>query len=275
MLFASTLAVAAALTYGSADFLGGSAARRSGPVPVALVAQVAGFLVLLPLLLLSGVRPGPAALGWGLAAGVAGGLGLALFFRALVSGLMALVAPLTAVLAAFIPLAGGLVQGERPTAVAAAGVGLVAAEPGSGRQGAGGRGLGLAFLAGAGFGLFFLCLARAPRASGWWPVVGARVGSVLVIGAVLLVVAARGARPIIARGGLRLALVSGVLDVSANAMFLLAVRRGSLSLVAVLTSLYPAVTVVLSLLVLRERLRASQLVGIGAALVAIILIASG
>jgi drug/metabolite transporter (DMT)-like permease len=271
------LALAAAAAFGAADFLGGVAARRAGAYQVALTAQAAGFAVLLPALLLEQSAPDRSALSWGMLAGLGGGAGTVLFFRGLARTAMSVVAPVTALVAAGLPVAAGALAGERPSALALAGMAAGAAAIAMTGSRAPSRsdalrGAGTALLAGAGFGLFFVFLAQAPEASGLWPLAGARMSSLAVLGGVLAwgrwEVPAGGVRP-------RLAVSSGLLDMAANVLFLLALRQGPLSLVAVLVSLYPAATVALSLAVLKERLRRLQVAAIPLALVAVALIAAG
>lgn len=271
------LALAAAAAFGTADFVGGVASRRSGAFLVALIAQAAGCLVLLPGLLVLPGAPRQEALWWGALAGIAGGIGLAVFFRALATGMMGLVSPITGAIAAGLPVIAGLALGERPGILAWVGVvialaavvlvGWARSEPGQGHVM---KSLGMALVAGACFGIFFVCLARAPQDSGLWPLAAARMGSLGVLAAVLVGAGGQWRAQAIS---LRLAPASGVLDMAANVLFLMAVRRGDLAVVAVLASLYPVVTVILSLRLLGERLRGRQLVGAALALVAVGLIA--
>jgi drug/metabolite transporter (DMT)-like permease len=273
-------ALVAACAFGTADFLGGLAARRSSAFVATLVGQVAGLAVLAPLLLLAPAPPSAAGLAWGALAGIGGCLGLIVFFRALASGVMSTAAPVTAVVSAGLPVLAGLLLGERPALQAWIGVGagliavgvISAPAEGRGRVGGGRQALPLALAAGAGFGLFFICLSRAPAATGFWPLLGARLSSLALLTAALL---ARRATWRAAPGAAGLAALSGALDMTANALFVLALRRGELALVAVLVALYPAATVLLASGVLRERLRRVQLAGVGLALAAVSLIASG
>lgn len=272
------LALSSALVYGAADFCGGVATRRSAVLAVVGLSQLAGLLALLLLLpALGGTLSGVDAL-WGAAAGLAGSFGLAVFYRALASGTMSVIAPVTAVCAASVPVVAGLALGETlqatavvGTALALVAVGLVAAE--------GGRptlravreaGLGAALLAGAAFGVFFVLLDQPADDSGLWPLVPARAASL-----VLVAVAATATRslPRLVRGAVPLVLLAGVLDMAANALFLLATAEGELALAGVLASLYPVSTVVLAQLVLHERLRRSQAVGMLTVVAAVVLIA--
>ena len=272
------LALSSALVYGAADFCGGLAARRSAVLAVVGVSQLAGLLALLLLLPVLGGRPTPTDALWGAAAGLAGALGLAVFYRALAAGVMSIVAPVTAVCAATVPVVVGLATGESLQLAAVLGivlaltaVGLVAAEGGrpslrSARQ----AGLGAALLAGTAFGLFFVLLDQPSEGSGLWPLVPARAASLLLV---LVAAGASGSRPRLAAGALPLVVLAGVLDMAANALFLLAAREGLLAVAGVLASLYPVSTVLLAQVVLQERLHRSQLLGLGAAVGAVALIA--
>lgn len=273
-MIALLLAAGSALVWGAGDFCGGKASQRADSLAVTVTAEVAGVpLVALCLLVLPGT-PRPADLGWGALAGLVGLAGLALFYRALGAGAMAVTAPVTAVTSAAVPLAVGLAVDRTPDPLALAGallailaIALVSA--GGERSGpVRGSAISLALLAGVLFGLFFVVLDRAAPASGAWPLLAIRLAA--VAGGVALL-AARRTRPRLAATPLRWSLVAGSFDVLANAMFLAAVQRGLLSVVAPIASLYPASTVVLALLVDRERLRLLQVAGLGLAAAALVL----
>jgi drug/metabolite transporter (DMT)-like permease len=272
------LALASAVVYGAADFCGGLATRRATAFAVVALSQLAGLLALLFLLPWVGGDPTGADLAWGAAAGVVGATGLVLFYRALAEGVMSVVAPVTAVSAAALPVLGGIALGERigPWTVAGivlalVAVVLVAAEDGLGSlRTARPASLVPALAAGAGFGLFFVLLDRTAQAAELSPLVATRVVSVLAV----VVLARLAARPLSApRGALPVVLLTGVGDMTANALFLLAAQQGQLAITGVLASLYPVSTVVLAQLVLRERLAATQAAGLVAAGVAVVLIA--
>ena len=276
----------AALAYGAADFLGGLMTKRTSVLAVVLLSQAFGTILMVaavPLVLKTPLDTG--AMAWGAAAGVTGGAGVTLLYRGLARGQMSVVAPVTAVVAASIPVVVGLVQGERPGGVSLAGVALglaavalVSSPHEADRKPSShttiGRPNGLLEALGAGlcFGAFFIFLDVAGDDTGLWPLVGARGGSFAVITAAVVVLRPR-MRP--APGSMVGIAGAGVLDVLANLLYLLASRRGLLSLVAVLTSLYPASTVVLARVVLHERLQRPQLVGLACAAVAALLIAAG
>ena len=266
------------MTYGAADFLGGLAARRANTVAAAAISQTSGLIALIAVIpFLPRASPGVPDLVWGGVAGLAVGAGIGLLYRALAVGAMTVVAPATAVCAVVIPLVAAVLLGERPgpralTGIAVAIVSIVLVsqqrtDAPSARRGR--SGLGLALLAGVGIGLFFIALARTSSAAGLWPLLVARVASVALfgIGAIAIGRSLRMAAPTAA-----LAVASGVLDMTANALYLLATYNGPLSVVATLTSLYPASTVLLALVVLRERLTVLQGAGIAGALLAVWLI---
>ncbi|SDK16321.1 DMT family transporter [Nonomuraea jiangxiensis] len=270
------LATVCAVVYGTADFFGGLATRRSQVFSVVLLSQTAGLALIVGLLpLLPGTFSG-AALSWGLAAGLSGAAGLVLFYRALATGVMSVVAPTTAVTSAALPVVFGLATGERPAFWALVGVALALGSVllVSQDRSADGRGslasVLAALAAGAGFGGFFILLAQAPHEAGLWPLVGARLSSVSTV-ALLAVVTRRALKP--GPKSLHIIVAAGLLDMAANVLFLLAQQGGLLSLVAVLVSLYPASTLLLARHVLGERLRAIQVAGVGCALGAVALIA--
>lgn len=293
------LGLGAAVVYGSADFLGGLASRRSPVLAVVAVSQLAGLGVLLALIWFLPGTPSAVALAWGAASGVAGGGGVALLYRGLSLGRMGVIAPTTAVGAAAVPVLFGLATGERPSALALMGVvvalaaivlvSLTPAPDHAGTPEAVAPGVGVAapsaqptarlpaglpeaVAAGLAFGAFFILLAEAGDDAGLWPLIGARASSLgLVVAGALLT--GRALRP--ARGTLGLVVGSGVLDMLANALYLLATFSGLLSLVAVLTSLYPASTVVLARVALRERLAPVQIFGLTCAAGGVTLIGLG
>jgi drug/metabolite transporter (DMT)-like permease len=282
------LALGSALTYGISDFTGGILAKRAHVLTVVLLSQLVSCAILTLVLPFWDGTLSWGALQFGAAAGVAGMAGASLLYRGLAIGRMGVVAPITAVLAAAIPVAFGLATGERPGAFALIGVvtGLAAVvlissapEPNLDTSGVrhqlksimrSGNGVPEALGAGAGFGLFFILLERAPADSGLWPLAGTRI-SMVVFGAVLVAVAGAPIRPPDQMG---LSIVwLGFINLAADLLYLLATRSGLLSLVAVITSLYPAATVGLARIVLNERMVKQQMVGVGCAAVSVVLIA--
>jgi drug/metabolite transporter (DMT)-like permease len=278
---ANALAVLASIAYGAADFLGGLATKRGSTVFSAVVwSQAAGLvLVLLALPFLPPASPTAADLAWGAATGLAGGIGLAFLYRGLAVGVMSVVAPVTAVCAVIIPVAVGVALGERPALRAAAGVALalvsivLISQSGQVEEGKrAGTGVPIAIASGIAIGIFLVCLQRTGRSAGLWPLVPARIVSVSFIAAAGLLareklLPRRESWPIIVGGG--------ALDMAANVFYLIAVRQGPLAIVATLTSLYPAGTILLARIVLGERLRLIQQAGVACAVLAIVLIVSG
>jgi drug/metabolite transporter (DMT)-like permease len=272
--------------YGAADFTGGLATRRAGTIPVVILSQASGLILLaLVLPLLSDSSPSRADLLWGVLAGLTGGIGVALLYRALAIGVMAVVAPTTAVCAVTIPVVVSVLLGERPGPLAAIGMALgigsivlvsqqspaVHSDPASSTAPARGSGVGTALASGVLIGFFFLTLARTGSNAGMWPILVARLVSVTLFTSLAL------SRRISIRMPSRmavLALVCGVIDMLANVLYLLAAREGPLSIVVTLSSLYPASTVLLARIVLGERLNWLQSLGVGCALAAVVLIVS-
>jgi drug/metabolite transporter (DMT)-like permease len=245
---------------------------------VLVISQGAGLVGMLLVAFVIGGHPSGADLGYGALAGLAGAAGVAMLYRGLASGSMSLVAPITGVVAVVVPIAVGVGSGERPATLQYAGivaaVAAVALLSGGGTRSARLRRgtLLLALGAGIGFGLFYVAIAKTSMEANLWPLVAARGASVAtllaVVGATRQAPSFGAVHPLVIVG-------AGVLDVSANALYLLAVHGGLLSIVAVLVSLYPVATVLCSMVVLGERLRAPQVAGVGAALIAVVLITAG
>jgi drug/metabolite transporter (DMT)-like permease len=272
------LAVLSSVSYGAADFLGGLATKRGSNVfSVVAFSQLIGLILVgICLPFLPSSSPSASDLGWGAAAGLAGGIGVGLLYRGLAIGMMSVVAPVTAVCAVIIPVAVGVALGERLTPPAVLGVFLAilaivlisqSGERADGRPAT--RGLGVAIASGVAIGIFLVCLERTSPEAGLWPLVPARIVSVSLFVAAALVfrnplLPRRDAMPIVVAGG--------ALDMAANVLYLFAVREGPLSIVATLASLYPASTVILARIVLRERLRPVQQAGMACAAAAILLI---
>src|SRR6185369_13621608 len=232
-----------------------------------IFSQLAGLVALLPVLpLLPAASASVADLAWGAAGGSALAVGLALLYRGLATGKMSVVAPVTAVLSVVVAALAGFIGGDRLSppawsgvALALAAIVLIGQDRASAATGRSARGLGLALLAGALLGLFLTALKQTAPASGLLPLVAARSTAVAVLG---LIAVFRRMPLRLSRSALWLAVLGGALDVSANVLYLLAARLGTLTLAATLTSLYPASTIVLARVVLRERLRAAQIAGL-------------
>ena len=276
---AVALGLLVALTYGTGDFLGGIASKRNPPSSVVAVSQSVGLLIMVALVLIDGspIRWDDAARG--AAAGSVGLIGVILLYRGLANGTMSVFAPITAVGAGVLPLVWGLLIGERPSALALVGaaialvaVALVSTADAVEDRSATRADVALALVAGAAFGTVFVLLGSTDDSSGMWPVLAARVASVMIVTTVVLA-SRRPYRP--ATGTLRVVAGAGALDAGANALYLLATREGLLSVVSVLSALYPAATIVLARAFLHERMNRVQLAGIALALTGVVLIAAG
>jgi drug/metabolite transporter (DMT)-like permease len=266
----------AALAWGIADFSGGMAARRANALGVVVAAQAIS-LPLIGLLILAFPEPAlsPQDWLWAGAAGVAGGLGLVAFYTALSRGQMALTAPVAAVLGATIPIAFGAMTEGLPTAPQLIGFGLallgiwLISDPFSRDQSP--TGLGLALVAGAGFGLFFICIDQVSVGSVFQPPLFTRLGSSILLS---LVAITRRQKWLPGRKALPIVVLAGVFDVAGNILFMAAAQHGRLDIATILGSQYPAVTVILAGIVLKERVVPLQAVGVGVILLANVLIAA-
>jgi len=278
MRAALVLALLSALFYGSADFLGGLAARRAAALSATVVAQGIGLLLVVLAMPLFPAEP-PSIIGmlWGAGAGATGGMGVALLYYGLAVGRVSVVAPVTAVCAITIPVLVAIGLGERPGPLALAGIAVAVAsvalisrhdDPAGKPQGHD-RSLAIALASGVAIGAFFVCLARTGSSSGLWPLLIARAVSTVALAA-----AARVAKVplVVPRAVVPVVVACGALDMLANALYLIAVREGPLGLVATLASLYPASTVLLARVVLGERLRPVQSIGLACAAAAIVMI---
>jgi uncharacterized membrane protein len=280
------LALISAVFYGSADFFGGLTARRANTIATVFVSQLAGLvLILLALPFLPVATVSSRDWIWGIVAGLSGGIGVALLYRALAVGTMAVVAPITAVCAAMIPVFFGFALGERfrPFTIAGIVLAFVAIvlvsqprevgqeEAKSSAERSLPPGVMLAVLAGVIVGIFFLSLARTSTTAGMWPLIAARVTSIALFGIIALAI---GRTVLMSAPATTTAVTGGVLDMLANAVYMLAARVGPLSIVVTLASLYPAATVILARVVLRERLSLVQGIGIACALGAVAIIVS-
>lgn len=279
------LALGGALAYGLSDFVGGTASRRTSPWSVALVgAGVGGLLVLLAALLLGG-DPRPADLAWAALGGLGNGIGTAFLYRGLGTGRMGVVGPVSAVGAAVLPVVVDVVSGQRLPALVWAGVvlalpaiWLVSREPAvpPAAASAGGRRTAVGLLdgvvAGAGFGTLFAALAQVPPEAGLLPVAFNQLVAAVLVVAVATTMRVAWVPRHRAAG---LGSVCGLLGSGATVLFLLASQRGSLTVAAVLTALYPAFTVLLAGLVLRERVHRGQAWGLLLSATAVLLVVVG
>jgi drug/metabolite transporter (DMT)-like permease len=270
------LALGAAVAYGLSDFVGGVASRRTSVWPVALLACTGALLGSAVLALAVPGDPQRSDLLWGALAGLGSGAGTAFLYRGFAGGRMGVVAPVSAVGAAVVPLAAGILGGERPQALAWVGlvvalpaIWLVSREPGVAIR-AGAPGLVDGVLAGLGFGLLFAAMGQVPTSSGYWPLTLTQAVSLV---SVTLASLALGGDPRPRHLAEAWGLLAGLLASLAVLGFLLATERGLLSISAVLTSLYPAATVLLASLVLREPVHRAQAVGLALCAVTVVCVA--
>ncbi|WBU37426.1 EamA family transporter [Homoserinibacter sp. YIM 151385] len=302
-MIAVVVGLASALVYGAGDFVGGIASRRILPVRVVALSAATGIVLLVPLALLIPARWSEEAIVWGALSGVANAGGLLLLYAALAIGPMSVLSPITAVLAAIVPVGVSLVLGDAlsPLAAGAIGMALVAvvlvslvrgpegdrvgAAPGAAGEAGPARAArvsprGLAYAIGSGvlIGVIIVLLDQAPHDSGVVPLLLNRSASCLVISTIVVVlalVARRRGVPLSAgwRAGILVAPICGVLDVIANSLILTSLRLGELAVTSVLAALYPVGTIALAAVVLRERVSPVQWCGIGLAIIAAALLA--
>ena len=276
------LSLLSATAYGISDFLGGVLAKRTSAWSIALVGQLSGCAGVTLLALVYGGEPTRADLAWGAVAGLGNGFGTAFLYRGLSSGRMGVVAPVSGVGAAVLPVAVGVLAGERPGVLvwlgivaAVPAIWLVAHEPGGQLDLADpprGSGLTDGVLAGLGFGTLFAALGQVPEDAGLLPVA---VNQVVACAAIVAVAAALRSpwlpRTRVAAAGA----LCGLLGASATGLFLLATQSGLLTIASVMTSLYPAVTVLLAAALLRERIHGAQGIGLALCAAAVVLVAAG
>jgi uncharacterized membrane protein len=271
------LGLAAALLYGGSDFGGGLASRRLGSLTVNAIGSVVGVALVWSVLGLSdGPAPTVRAVVWGVVGGVGGGVGTMMLYRGLARGQMSVVGPVSAVGAAVVPVVVGVVLGNRPGLLAVAGVlvalpaiALVAAS-GSVSAGAWRSSLFDALAAGTGFGLMFVALAQAGGHAGLWPVATEQTSSLVLL---LVVVAVTRTSLKVSVRSLGLPVLAGVTGMAATLLYFAATLQGMLATVAIITSLYPGVTVLLARVVTHERFRTAQRIGLGLCAVAVLAIA--
>lgn len=267
-------ALLAAGTWGAGDFTGGLIARRADALRAVLWNYVVGLMVLTALALGSGeAMASPADLAWGALAGLMGMFGIGFLLQGFATGRMGVVAPVSAVLSAMLPVVYHAITHELPGllqmvgfAVALIGIWLISRPERFGRRP---EGLGMAILAGVGFGSFFILLDQISADTQFWPLVAGRAATVVAMVAFSLLTH----RPIRVNGvPFWMFALSGSLDVAGNVFFLIATQTGRLDIASVLSSLYPAVTALLARLLAQEHLARWQMVGLGTAVLAIVLI---
>jgi len=288
------LAALSGLSYGASDFCGAFASQKNEATLVTVVMQVVSLMALIVGVIMWGdATAGTADFVWGAIAGLGAAVALVTFYKALAQGPMATAASLTALWGASIPVVVGLLLGERPGTITLVGVAI--AIPAAILVSVGGlkidrlstdttprdrvAGLAdtvstrtLALIAGLGFGVFFIALSRTGADSGLYPLVSARIASIVALS--IVVTAQSGWRPIARRWWL-IIVVTGLLDFAANAFYLTAIKHGSFTWVAAISSLYPVSTVLLARVVLNERLKRLQVYGLGLAGLALTLVGVG
>lgn len=275
------LALVSAGAYGLSDFLGGLFSRRVSAWPVAVVGQTSSTVCAFAAAVVVGGTVAPADWWWGAAAGAGGGLGTAFLYRGFATGKMSVVAPISALGSAVVPVAAGLIGGDRPTALAW--VGIVFAMPAiylisrmddNAVDVADGHGDAVVdgILAGLGFGSMFAMFGQIGSDAGLYPLVLTQLTSV---GAIIVTAVALRQSWVPRQRESWKALSMGPLGTTATAAFLLATHLGLLSIVSVIAALYPALTVLLAASVLREHIHRAQAIGLGLAALAVSLVAVG
>ncbi len=290
------LGFATSLVYGFADFFGAIASRRIKPVTVTFVSGAIGLAFLLALSIFVGADFSPGALFWGTAAGITSAIAMSALYASLAIGPISIVSPLSAVISAIVPSAVGFAQGDRFSGLGFAALGailvavfLVGFVPGQDVRLPSLKGLVLAVVAGGGIGVVLICLDQAPSDSGLAPVILLRATAAAILGAVTLFTFGAAIRKrlrttqteeittasskVPAKFWYSVA-VTGLFDSSANVFFILASRIGSLTVVSVLTALYPLGTIILARIFLKEKLARTQSIGVllalaGSALLAV------
>jgi drug/metabolite transporter (DMT)-like permease len=276
------IGMSSALVFGSADFLGGLASKRISPLRVTAIAAAVGLVVLLAFYPLIGGVWSASALLWGGLSGVSGALAISLLYACLAIGPMSILSPVTAVVSAVVPAAVGIfvrhdhlgVLGYVAIALALVAVIFVGFVRDARAVRPTFRGLAMAVASGVFIGLFLILIDLTPSNSGIVPLIANRgVNSIIMITTVgiLGLVARRRAAAATSGGwrpGIRLAIACGIVDAVANCGLLLGIRVGDLTVIAVLTALYPAGTIILAAIVLRERIAVVQYVGLALAIAA-------
>jgi drug/metabolite transporter (DMT)-like permease len=280
-MISALLALFGAVSYGVSDFIGGLASRRTTVWPVAVLSCAGAFVCALVLAVTVPGHPHTADIVWGLLAGIGSGAGTAFLYRGLAGGRMGVVAPVSGVGATVLPVLIGVSGGDRPSVLAW--LGILAALPGiwlvskEEREPAAdatpaSSGLLDGVAAGIGFGMLFAALGQIPSSAGYWPFAANQLTSVLAVTVACL---ALGGDPVPRVGEQWWGLASGVLAAAAGLGFLLATHHGLLSVSAVLTALYPAFTVLLAALVLREHIHRVQGAGLALCAITVVLVAAG
>ncbi len=274
IFLSAVYALSAAGAWGSGDFTGGLVARRIGPFHAVLTSYSIGMVLLVIIAL--GIQekfPSSIDLAWGALAGLFGMAGLGFLLQGFTAGRMGIVAPVSAVLAAAIPVIFSAFTEGLPREMQLLGFGLALVsiwllsrpDPLRGRP----AGLGMALLAGLGFGGFFTILGQIEHGSLFWPLVSGRVATCAVMVAFALSTRRALLPPNVP---VRLVTLAGIFDSAGNLFFLMAIQSGRLDVASVLGSLYPAVTAILAAVIAREHIARLQVFGVAMAVLAIVLI---
>jgi drug/metabolite transporter (DMT)-like permease len=273
-LLPASYALAAVFAWGASDFLGGYASRHRNAFLLTAIAHLSALVFMAAIAITTHAPfPGRTAVLWALAGGISGGGALAIFYRALATGRMGLTAPVAAVLGAAIPVAFGMVREGLPhTAqiagfvLAVIGIWLISRSEDGSRP----EGIGMAALAGIGFAGFYLCIRQGGDSSALWLAAVAKISSFTLTA--ILVLMGRGIRQI-DRGGIAFGMIAGCLDITGSVLYIRASQTGRLDVAVVLSSLYPAVTVLLARFILHEHFTHWKAIGMFAALAAVPMIA--
>lgn len=271
------ISLCAALFYGVADYSGSRGARIANSASVTFVGQAAALLLISAYLLITWTAPPPLESWlWTTGGGFGGAIALVAFYQAMSKGSMTVIAPITAVIGLSVPVIAGFLQGERPKTVAWIGIALAVVAvalvgdvldkhdlPTSMNA------IWMAIAAGFGFGMIFVCMAKASHDHGIWPLFGQRMVSVPTVALLAFAQTRKIGVPKVAIG---FSLLAGILDTSANGLYLLATHTGMMSLVSVITALYPVSTVALAMKFDHERLHRSQAVGMLLAAISLVLV---
>jgi drug/metabolite transporter (DMT)-like permease len=281
-MIAALLGLLVAMGFGSGDFAGGRASVSASAVAVLVVSQACAVIGALVVALLVSARVGGDDIVLGVLAGSFNVVGLGLLYRGLAQSAAGVVAPIAAVVGAVVPVVWGLTQDERPSGLVLAGVtlaivagGLIAREPGPATGTRLAQGSAQAAVAGLALGSSLVLYSETSDASGMWPVFAARVAALVLVGVAATWLAFTATVRFPAGSARVLAVSAGLFDVAATALLVVAVRRELVSVVAPIASLAPAFTVLLAWIVLRERLRVDQRVGLLVALAGLVLVAAG
>jgi drug/metabolite transporter (DMT)-like permease len=267
--------IVSAATWGAGDFLGGLATKRTSPYRVLFLGQLSGLILFFILALITGeTYPLPSDIFWAVAASLLGVAGLVFLYRALAGGQMTIAAPVSALFSALIPVAFAIITTGLPSITTLAGfilaflaVWLISQTDGMNLRFSISD-LRLPLISGLFFGLYFIALHKATLHSFYWPVTASRMSGVLVLGLIALLARQPAMPP---RGQWGIVILSGILDVTGNGFYALAARTGRLDVAAVLGALYPASTVLLAWILLKEKISTIQMIGIFCAFAAIIL----